>query len=151
ELYVKNLSNDDNPIVTVVDNFNSDNLVIDSYDDILFIVTDLNAPNKRVVSVNMSNPQSKNWKNVIPETSEVMTITKGGGYFFANYLKDAVSMVKQFDYSGKLVREIKLPGLGTAGGFSAKKEERTIYYTFTNYITPTSVFALDAIIGNSEI
>lgn len=151
ELYFKDLSNDNNPIITVVDNFNSDNDVIDSYDDILFIVTDLNAPNKRVVTVNTNNPQPKNWKILIPETSEVMTPTKGGGCLFVNYLKDAVSMIKQFDYSGKLIREIQLPGLGTAAGFSAKKNEKTIYYTFTNYVTPSSVFALDSKTGKSEI
>jgi len=151
ELYIKDLSNANNPIVTIVDNFNTNSSIVDSYDDILYIETDLNAPNNRVVSVNFRNPQPQNWKDVIAETSEVMTLSKGGGYFFVNYLKDAVSVVKQYDYSGKLVREIQLPGLGTAGGFSAKKEERTIYYTFSNYVTPSSVFALDAITGKSQI
>jgi prolyl oligopeptidase len=55
------------------------------------------------------------------------------GVYFANYMKDAVSVVKQYDYSGKMLREIELPGLGSAGGFSGKKKEETLYYSFTNY------------------
>ncbi|MGG7034246.1 MAG: prolyl oligopeptidase family protein [Flavobacterium sp.] len=151
ELYVKDLSSDNNSIITITDNFNSTSRVIDNEGETLFIVTDLNAPNKRIVSVNVNNPQSQNWKDVIAETSNVMSPAKGGGYFFINYLKDAVSVVKQFDYSGKLIREIELPGLGTAAGFFAKKNQKTVYYTFTNYVTPSSVFALDSKTGKSEI
>ena len=141
ELYIKDLTKPNSPIVTIVDNFKSDNNIIENEGTKLFIETDLNAPNKRIVTVNISNPKPENWKNFIAETENVLSPSTGGGYFFANYMKDAVSVVKQYDYTGKLVREIKLPGVGTAGGFGGKKKEKTLYYSFTNYITPGSTFS----------
>lgn len=151
ELYFKDLSRPESPMVTVVDNFNSDNNIIDSEGETLYIETDLNAPNKRIISVNVNHPTPENWKDCISETENVLTISKGGGYFFANYMKDAVSVVQQFDKSGKKVRDIQLPGLGTADGFSGKKDEKTIYYSFTNYITPGTIYALDAQTGISSL
>lgn len=151
ELYIQDLTKPNAPIITIVDNFNSDNNIIDNEGEKLFIETDLNAPNKRVVTVDANKPKPENWKNFIPETENVLSPSTGGGYFFANYLKDAVSVIKQYDYSGKLVREIQLPGVGTAGGFGGKKDEKTLYYSFTNYTTPSSVFAFEPNSGKSEI
>ncbi|HAT80471.1 MAG TPA: S9 family peptidase [Flavobacterium sp.] len=151
ELHIQDLTKPDAPIITIIDNFDSDNNVIENEGDTLFIETDLNAPNKRIISVNVNNPKPENWKDFIPETENVLSPSTGGGYFFANYMKDAVSFIKQFDYSGKLVREIQLPGVGTAAGFGGKKEEKTLYYSFTNYITPSSIFAFEPTSGKSEV
>jgi prolyl oligopeptidase len=151
ELYIKDLTKPNSPIVTIVDNFKSDNNIIENEGGKLFIETDLNAPNKRIVTVDVNNPKPENWKDFIPETENVLSPSTGGGYFFANYMKDAVSVVKQYDYSGKLVREIKLPGVGTAGGFSGKKKEKTLYYSFTNYITPGSTFSFEPQTGISAV
>jgi prolyl oligopeptidase len=151
ELYIQDLTKPNAPIVTIVDNFNSDNNIIENDGTKLFIDTDLNAPNKRIITVDVSNPKPENWKDFIPETENVLSITTGGGYFFANYMKDAVSVIKQYDYSGKQIREIQLPGVGTAGGFSGKKEEKTLYYSFTNYTTPGSIFAFEPNSGKSEV
>lgn len=151
ELYIQDLTKPNSPIVTIVDNFNSDNNIIENEGEKLFIETDLNAPNKRIVSVDVSNPKPQNWKDLIPETENVLTPTTGGGYFFANYMKDAVSVVKQYDYSGKLIREIKLPGIGTASGFGSKKEEKILYYSFTNYITPPSIYSFEPKLGKSAV
>ena len=151
ELYIKDLTKPNSPIVTIVDNFKSDNNIIENEGGKLFIETDLNAPNKRIVTVDIKNPKPENWKDFIPETENVLSPSTGGGYFFANYMKDAVSVVKQYDYSGKLVREIKLPGVGTAGGFGGKKKEKTLYYSFTNYITPGSIFSFEPKTGTSEV
>ncbi|MES2805039.1 MAG: prolyl oligopeptidase family serine peptidase [Bacteroidota bacterium] len=151
ELYIKDLTKPNSPIVTIVDNFKSDNNIIENEGGKLFIETDLNAPNKRIVTVDVNNPKPENWKDFIPETENVLSPSTGGGYFFANYMKDAVSVVKQYDYSGKLVREIKLPGVGTAGGFSGKKKEKTLYYSFTNYITPGSTFSFEPQTGTSAV
>jgi prolyl oligopeptidase len=137
--------------VTIVDNFKSDNNIIENEGGKLFIETDLNAPNKRIVTVDVNNPKPENWKDFIPETENVLSPSTGGGYFFANYMKDAVSVVKQYDYSGKLLREIKLPGVGTAGGFGGKKKEKTLYYSFTNYITPGSTFSFEPQTGTSAV
>lgn len=151
ELYVQDLTKQNAPIITIVDNFNSDNTVIENEGEKLFIDTDLNAPNKRIVTVDVNNPKPENWKDFIPETENVLSTTTGGGYFFANYMKDAISVIKQYDYSGKFIREIKLPGVGTAGGFGSKKAEKTLYYSFTNYTTPGSIFAFEPISGKSEV
>ena len=151
ELYIQDLTKPNAPIVTIVDNFNSDNSIIENEGEKLFIDTDLNAPNKRIVTVDVNNPKPENWKDFIPETENVLSTTTGGGYFFANYMKDAISMIKQYDYSGKLIREIQLPGVGTAGGFSGKKAEKTLYYSFTNYTTPGSIFAFEPKSGKSEV
>ncbi len=151
ELYIQDLTKSNSPIVTIVDDFNSDNSIIENEGSKLFIETDLNAPNKRIVSVDVSNPKPENWKDVIPETENVLTPTTGAGYFFANYMKDAVSIVKQYDYSGKLVREIQLPGLGTATGFGSKKGEKTLYYSFTNYITPGTIYSFEPKAGKSAV
>jgi prolyl oligopeptidase len=151
ELYIKDLTKENSPIVTIVDNFNSDNQVIENEGNKLFIQTDLNAPNTRVVTVDVSNPKPENWKDFIKETQNILSPSTGGGFFFANYTKDAVSFVQQYDYNGKLIREIKLPAIGTATGFIGKKHDKTLYYSFTNYTTPGTIYSLEQKSGKSEV
>lgn len=151
ELYIQDLTKPNSPIVTIVDNFNSDNSIIDNQGSKLFIATDLNAPNTRVVTVDVSDPKPENWKDLIPETENVLNVSTGSGYLFANYMIDAVSAIKQYDYSGKLVRNIQLPGIGTAGGFGGKKTEKVLYYSFTNYTTPGSTYSFDPKSGDSKV
>jgi len=151
ELYIQDLTKTNSKIVTIIDNFNSDNSIIDNQGSKLFIATDLNAPNTRVVTVDSSNPKPENWKDLIPETENVLNVSTGSGYLFANYMIDAVSAIKQYDYSGKLVRNIQLPGIGTAGGFGGKKMEKILYYSFTNYTTPGSTYSFDAKTGDSKV
>ncbi|WP_017494681.1 prolyl oligopeptidase family protein [Flavobacterium sp. WG21] len=151
ELFIKDLTKPNSPIVTIVDNFNSSNQIIENEGTKLFIDTDLNAPNSRVVTVDISNPKPENWKDFIKETKDILSPTTGGGFFFANYTKDAVSFIQQYDYSGKLIREIKLPAVGSAGGFGAKKEDKTLYYSFTNYTTPGTIYSFEPKSGKSEI
>lgn len=149
ELYVKDLSHHHNKLITVVDNFESDNGVVDSDGKYLFISTNLNAPNKKIIKVSFDKPTPEHWVDFIPETKNVLSINTGAGYFFAKYMKDAVSQVKQYNKNGKLVREIKLPGIGTASGFGGKKEDTDLYYSFTNYTTPSSIFKYDPKTGIS--
>lgn len=151
ELYIQDLTKPNSKIVTIVDNFNSDNSIIDNQGSKLFIATDLNAPNTRVVTVDVSNPKPENWKDLIPETENVLNVSTGSGFLFANYMIDAVSAIKQYDYSGKLVRNIQLPGIGTAGGFGGKKTEKVLYYSFTNYTTPGSTYSFDPKSGDSKV
>ncbi|EIA09714.1 prolyl oligopeptidase family serine peptidase [Flavobacterium frigoris] len=151
ELFIKDLSKPESSIVTVVDNFNSDNYVMDNEGSKLFIVTDLNAPNKRIVTVDVSNPKAENWKDFIPETENVLFPSTSSGFIFANYMIDAVSAVKQYDYSGKLIRDIELPAIGTAGGFGGKKKDKIVYYSFTNYTTPGTIYSLEPKSGKSAV
>lgn len=151
ELYIKDLKTPNSPIVTIVDNFNSDNSVIMTEGTKLFIETDLKAPNKRIVTVDFSKPTPDKWVDFIEETENVLSPSTGGGFFFANYMKDAVSVVKQYDYSGKMLREIQLPAVGTAGGFGGKKKDKTLYYSFTNYTTPGTIYSFDPNVGKSAV
>ncbi|HKK42181.1 MAG TPA: prolyl oligopeptidase family serine peptidase, partial [Bacteroidales bacterium] len=151
ELYIKDLKKPGSKFITVVDNFKSDNYVIDNEGSKLFIVTNLNAPNRKVVTVDASAPTPENWVDFIPETENVLDPSTGAGYFFAHYMIDAISRVRQYDMKGNLVREIKLPGIGTASGFGAKKEDKDVYFTFTNYITPPTIYRLDPVSGETVI
>ncbi len=151
ELYIKDLSKKGADFKTVVGNFDSDSYIIDNEGSKLFISTNLNAPNLKIVNVDAENPGVENWVDFIPETENVLQPSTGGGYFFANYLVDAISKVKQYDNTGKLIRDITLPGIGSAAGFSAKKNDKEIYYSFTNYVTPSSIFKFDPLTGEDEI
>ncbi|HAI81531.1 MAG TPA: S9 family peptidase, partial [Chryseobacterium sp.] len=130
ELYIKDLKNktDFIPVQKGYD-FNTD--FIDSKGDYIYALTDKNAPNMRLVKFNINNPNV--WTDVIPETENVLSVSTGGGYIFARYMKDAVTSMKQFDYDGKLIRTIDLPGIGTAAGFGGKEKEKDLYFSFTNY------------------
>lgn len=151
ELYIKDLSAANSPIKTIVDNYNSSNYILDNKGDVLYISTDMDAPNSKVVTVNINAPQPKNWKDFIPETEEVLSPSTGGGYIFAQYLKDALTLIKQYDYDGNLVRDIELPGLGSASAPDGKKNDEILYYSFTNYVTPTTIYSYEPKEGKSEV
>ncbi len=151
KLFMMDLSKDHPTIDTIVGNESTESYVLDNSGSKLYIVTNLDAPNRRIVTVDASNPTPENWKDLIPETANVLSPATGGGYIFAEYMQDAVSKVKQYDYEGKLVREIELPGVGTAGGFGGEKEEKDLYYNFTNYVTPGSIYKYNVETGVSEL
>ena len=151
ELYIRDLRKPGNKFTTIVGNFNNDHSVLDNDGSKLYIVTNLNAPDKRVITVDAENPGVENWIDLIPETENVLEPAAGSGYIFAHYMIDAISKVKQYDRNGVLVREINLPGIGTASGFRAKRADKEVYFSFTNYITPVTICKLDPKTGNSEI
>jgi prolyl oligopeptidase len=151
KLFIKNLSNPSSKIETIIGNTDSDTYVIDNVGSKLYLVTNLNAPNQKIVTVEASNPLPENWKDFISETKQVLSPSKGGGYFFIEYMVDAVSKVKQYDYDGKFIRDITLPGVGNAGGFGGKKEDKIDYYSFTNYNTPSSIYKFNIETGESEL
>ncbi|NHF58925.1 S9 family peptidase [Flavobacteriaceae bacterium TP-CH-4] len=151
KLFIKDLSTPDAPLVSVVADTDSDNYVIDNVDTKLFIVTNRNAPNQKIVTVDASDPTPNHWVDFIPETENVLSPNKGGGYFFAEYMIDAISKVFQYDYDGNLVREVELPGVGSAGGFGGKKEEKEFYFSFTNYVTPGSSYKYNVDSGEYEV
>jgi prolyl oligopeptidase len=148
ELYFQDLSKPGSPIVNVVNDFKGDHSIIDNQGSKLFIFTNLNAPNYKVVTVDASNPGPENWKDLIPETDNVLNVSTAGGKIFANYLKDATSLVLQYDMDGNLERNVTLPGVGSVSGFYAKKSEKELYYTFTSYIYPPTIFKY--IIANGQ-
>lgn len=150
ELYIKDLKNGGD-FVQINKGFDINANVVDTQGDDIFIYTDKDAPNGRLVKTTIKNPAPENWKDVIPQTENVLGITTGGGYFFATYMIDAIDKVKQYDKNGKLVREISLPGKGNVSGFGGKEKEKELYFSFTNYITPGTTYKFNADTGKSEV
>jgi prolyl oligopeptidase len=140
KLFFKDLSKPNSPLITVLEHTESDTYPIENIGSKVYLVTNLNAPNKKVVTVDVANPTPENWKDFIPETENVLSLNSGAGYFFATYMVDAVSNVLQYDFNGKLIREVKLPGVGSVGGFAGKKDDKELYFVFTNYSTPSSSY-----------
>lgn len=151
ELYFQDLMKPEPEIKNIVDDFDSQQEIIDNIGSKLFIFTNLNAPNFKLVMVDAAGPKPENWKDLIPETENVLTISTGGGKLFAEYLKDATSFVLQYNYDGKMEHQIQLPAVGTAGGFNAKKEDQETYYMFTSYVYPSTIFKYHIASGKSEL
>ncbi|WP_166838852.1 prolyl oligopeptidase family serine peptidase [Rheinheimera pleomorphica] len=151
KLFLKDLTKPDSPLVTVLDHTDSDTELLDNDGSKLYLVTNLNAPNKKVVVVDAAQPQAEHWVDLIPQTEHVLSVSTGGGYIFAEYMVDAIAKVQQYDYSGKLVRDISLPGVGSVGGFSGKKADDTLYYTFTNYTTAQTIYRFSPAEGESAL
>jgi prolyl oligopeptidase len=151
KLFIKDLTKPGGPMKTILNHTDSDTYVLDNDDSKLFLVTNLDAPNQKIVTVDASDPAPANWTDLIPEREYVLSPRTGSGYIFASYMVDAISEVKQYDYDGKLVREVDLPGVGSIRGFGGKADAETIYYSFTNYKTPGSIYAYDAKSGASSL
>ncbi|WP_135458849.1 prolyl oligopeptidase family serine peptidase [Vibrio echinoideorum] len=147
-LFYIDLNSPEQSLNTLIDHVDSDTYLIDNQDEVFILYTNLDAPNGKVVSFDTRNQQ---WLDIIPEKPQPLDISTGGGYLFAHYMVDVVSKIEQLDYQGNLVREIHLPDLGTASGLGGKKEQAQLYYTFTNYVTPPTIFSFDVEAGNSEI
>ncbi|MCR8667310.1 prolyl oligopeptidase family serine peptidase [Aestuariibaculum sp. M13] len=150
KLLIKDLSVAGSDFITILNEDYTDTFVIHNECSTLFLVTNLDAPNRRIVKVEASNPTPEHWEDFITETNYVLTPTKGSGYLFTHYMIDAISQVKQYDWRGNFIRDIELPGLGTASGFSGKKEASKLYFSFTNYKTPASIFELNPETGNTK-
>lgn len=151
KLFIKDLTKDNAPLIPIMETTESDTYVLENVDSKLYLVTNLNAPNRKIVTVDASNPGPENWEDFIAETENVLSPRTGSGYIFAEYMIDAVSKVNQYNYDGSLVREVELPGIGSVGGFSSKEEAEEIYYSFTNYNTPGRTYKYDPETGNSEV
>ena len=140
KLFIKDLSVSDSKLIPIIDTFDSDTYLIQNIQSKLYLVTNLNAPNKKVVTVDAKNPTQENWIDFIPETENVLSLSSGAGYFFAEYMVDAVSKVLQYDFEGNLIREVKLPGVGSSAGFGGKLDAKELYFSFTNYNTPNASY-----------
>ena len=151
ELYIQDLTNPNGKLITVVDNFDNDHFVLTNMGTRLIIHTNLDAPNNRIVEVDFNKPAPEFWKDVVSETENVMTATTGGRKIFTHYMVDVKTQVKQYDLKGKLEKEVILPGMGTAEGFSGKQDEKDIYYSFTSFTYPTTVFKYDITTGSSTL
>ncbi len=151
ELYILDLTDPKAKLVTIVNNFDNSHGIIANDGNRLLIETNLNAPNNRVVEVDFAKPTPENWKDVIPETEHVLNASTGGGFLFADYTIDVKTQVKQYDLKGKFIRDVELPGIGSAGGFGAKRDDKELYYSFTSFTYPSSIFKYDIASGKSAL
>ena len=125
--------------------------VVHADGNFLWVTTDVDAPNYRLVKIDLDKPGQANWTDVIPEGDNLLaSVATGGGYLFANYLEKATDRYYQFDYDGKKIRDIALPGLGSAGGFGGKEDEKKLYYGFTSFTYPYTIFEYDVETGESD-
>lgn len=151
ELYIQDLKDPNGKLVNIVNNFDNNHYVLTNDGSRLIIHTNLNAPNNRLVEVEFSKPGPDNWKDIIPETENVMSASTGGGKIFAEYMVDVKTQEKQYDLHGNLERDIELPGMGTANGFGGKVNEKEVYYSFTSFTYPTTIFRYDIASGKSTL
>ena len=147
KLFIKDLKNN-STLKRIVDNYDSNTYLLDNNGSDLILVTDHDAPNKRIVKTNFNNPTQDNWVDLISEQEFVLTPSTCGGYIFTEYMIDAISKVYQYNYNGKLIREVNLPGIGSAGGFSGEKDQTELYFSFSNYYTPMSRFKFNVELGD---
>ena len=150
-LFVQDLSKPNSPVVPIVADMKNNHAIVDVDDQYFYIQTDLDAPTGKLVAAPIADPKPANWKTIIPAKPEVLSVSAVGGTLYCTYMKDAVNKVYEFDHSGKQIREVELPGLGTAGGFSGKKEEKETYFVFTSYTNPATIYKLDIATGKSSL
>jgi prolyl oligopeptidase len=148
KLFIKDLSDKNSVLKPIIETTDSDTGVIDNRGSTLYLQTNLNAPNQKIVKVDAKNPTPENWVDFIPETENVLQPRTGAGYFFAKYMVNAVSKVLQYDFNGNLIREVALPGIGTASGFGGKTAVSELYFSFTNYNTPSAIYKFSPKDGN---
>lgn len=151
ELYIRDLNDPKGTLITVVGDFNNNHDVIGNEGDRLFIETNRNAPNNKVVVADFSMPTPDHWKDLIPESEHVLSASSAGGKIFANYTVDVKSQISQYDLDGKMERNIELPGIGSAGGFGGRDKDRELYYTFTSFTYPPTIFKYDIASGRSDL
>ncbi|HPW17007.1 MAG TPA: prolyl oligopeptidase family serine peptidase [Candidatus Aminicenantes bacterium] len=152
EVWVRDLSKKNAPFTLLFPGFEFDANPIEVVDGKFLVHTNDGAPNFRVVAIDPKAPARENWTTVIPEKPEVLSgAGTAGGYMFTNYLKDANTRVYQHTLDGALVREIELPALGSAGGFGGKRDEKVMFYTFTSFTYPPTIYKFDPATGASEV
>ncbi|QHG17337.1 prolyl oligopeptidase family serine peptidase [Nostoc sp. ATCC 53789] len=151
-VFFKDLTNHNAEVVELINQFEADYSFIDNDDRVFYFRTDLNAPRGRVIAIDTQNPASENWREIIPQSAETLeSVGILNNQFVADYLKDAHSQIKIFDLKGGFVREVELPGLGSAGGFGGKRHDTETFYSYTSFTTPGTIYRYDMITGKSTV
>lgn len=148
----KDLQTPESPVVELISKFEANYSLIDNDGSLFWFRTDLEAPRGRVIAIDINNPARENWKEVIPQSAETLeSLGLLNNQFVADYLKDAQSSIKIFDLDGSFVREVELPGIGSAGGFGGKRYDTETFYSFTSFTTPATIYRYDMVSGESTI
>ena len=151
-LYFQSLSQPNGKIIPLMKGFSNNSNVVDHHNGRLLILTDKDASNYRLTSISATQPDTTQWIDVISETTELLEgVSTGGGRLFAFYLKDASSKVLQLDYSGKIEKEITLPAIGSVRGLQGTHDEKTLFYSFASFTTPSTIYRFDIESGQSAL
>ncbi|MCX2742200.1 prolyl oligopeptidase family serine peptidase [Pontibacter anaerobius] len=143
-LYYKDLKDPKSTIKPIVTNFESEYNVVDNFGDKLLVNTNKNAPRYRLVMIDPKKPQEANWKVIVPESENVLQgVSAVGGRIIATYMKDATSQIVVFDQSGKQLNTVALPTLGTVSGFNGKQSDKEVFFTFTSFTYPPTIYRYD--------
>lgn len=152
ETYYKDLTVPGSRFQPLFTGFDNKSTVVDHVDGRFLVHSNIDAPNYRMISIDPSNPKPDHWIEVIPQKEDLLVdVSTGGGSLFAEYLKNATTRIYRYKPDGTDEIEIKLPGLGTAGGFAGKKDDDMLFYTYTSFIDPGSIFQYNIASGASEI
>ena len=151
-VFYKDLTNLNSEIIELINQFAADYSFIDNDDHIFYFRTDLNAPKGRVIAIDTKKPTSENCQEIIPQAVETLeSVGILNNQFVADYLQDAHSQIKIFDLKGNFIREVELPGIGSASGFGGKRHDPETFYSFTSFTTPGTIYHYDMKTGKSEI
>jgi len=150
ELLYRDLANPSNEFIKIFEGYDFKNNVVKHVDGKFLVHTDFNAPKYRLVEIDLNHPEPENWVELIPEKTDLLQkVSKGGGKLFAEYLQNATSRIHQLDDAGNFEKEIQLPGLGSVIGFSDKEDVTQLFYSFTSFIYPGTIFIYDVEKGTS--
>ncbi|KZL48247.1 prolyl endopeptidase [Nodularia spumigena CENA596] len=151
-VFYKDLTNPDAEVVELINQFEADYSFIEHDEHIFYLRTDLNAPRGRLIAIDTKNPAQENWQEIIPQS--VATLESANilnNQFVVDFLQDARTQIKIFGLNGALVREVELPGLGSAGGFGGKRDDTETFYSFTSFTTPGTIYRYNMVTGKSEL
>jgi prolyl oligopeptidase len=152
EVLVCNLTQPNSKFITLFKGFDNNYNIVDNIGDRILALTDFSAPRYRLVLVDPLNADAKNWKDIIPQGTDLLEgVSTCGGKLFATYLKDASTRLYSYDINGQNKKEIILPGIGTASGISGKKDDKEAFYTFTSFINPGEIYRYELNTGKSEL
>ena len=142
----------DSEFVTLFEGYSNKSSVVHNIGSKFLVLTDIDAPNYRLIEVDINDPSPANWKDVIPESENLLqAVNTGGGKLFANYLEKATDRIYQMEYDGSGKKEIKLPGVGSANAPGGREEYKTLFYSFTSFLYPPSIFKYDVETGESSL
>ncbi len=151
-LYYKDLTQPSSQVVKLLDDFDARYQFIDNDGPVFWFQTDLDAPRGRVIAIDTRHPEKANWKTIVPQgTDTLQGSTVVENLFLLSYLKDARTEVRVHDVSGKFIRNVDLPGIGTASGFAGKRTDKETFYAYTSFISPTTIYRYDPATGKSSI
>jgi len=151
-VFYKDLTNQNSEVIELINQFSANYSFIDNDDYVFYFRTDFNSPKGRVIAIDTRKPTPENWQEIIPQAVETLeSVSVLNNQFVADYLQDAHSQIKIFDLKGNFIREVELPGIGAASGFSGKRYDTETFYSFTSFTTPGTIYRYDMKTGKSEL